>query len=183
MNDPTQPSTASDEERGLYVLQIIGDDLSEVAEGVRSLIGTPERIEVAPNESSGPNYVPTAEDWDSSLRRLREGTLAAAIIRTSTPGIRFGLVTAPNVFGGRLSQWVGTVDFAAPAQDWRTVWSTVLRDERLLAASLSLDDGIELSDEQLSVDRFPWEESRLVVAAVRGADGTWMTRENPKPSW
>lgn len=183
MNERTEPSTGVDQERGLYVLQIIGGDLSEIAETMLSLIGTPEQIEVARNESSGPSYVPAAKDLEGTLRSLQDGTVGAAILRTSTPGFRLALLTAPNVFRGLLSQWVGTLDFTTPAQDWRKVWSTALRHDGLRAASLSLDDGIELSNEQLSVDTFPWQESRLVIAAVRAADGAWVTRENPNPSW
>jgi hypothetical protein len=183
MNGATESVTGSDQDRGLYVLQIIGGELAETAEAVLSLIGIPDRIEVARNESSGPNYVPADGDWDWTFRHLQDGTLAAAILRTSTPGIRLALLTAPNIFGGHLSHWVGTIDFTAPAQNWRSVWSTALHHERLVAASLSLDDGIDLSDDQLSVDKFPWQESRLVIAGVRAANGAWVTRENPKPAW
>jgi hypothetical protein len=183
MNGGTKPVTASDQERGLYVLQIIGGHVSEIAAAVLSLTGTPERIEVAREESNGPNYVPAAGDWDWTLRGLQQRTLAVASIRTSKPGIRSALVMAPNIFGGPLSQWMGSVDFTVPAQDWRRLWSTVLGQEGVVAASLSLDDGIELSDEQLSVDTFPWQESRLVIAGVRAANGAWVTRENPKPAW
>jgi hypothetical protein len=183
MTARVEPVTRTDEGGGLYVLQVIGEDLAGITESVLPLVGAPERIDIALNESSGPNYVPAAGDLDATLRSLKDGTLAVASLRTSKPGIRSALLMAPNIFDGRLSRWMGSVDFTAPAQNWRSVWATVFRHERLLAASLSLDDGIELSDEQLSVDAFPWQESRLVIAAVRAADGAWVTRENPNPSW
>lgn len=183
MSGRTESVARIGEGLGLYVLQVIGDDLSGITESVLPLIGTPERIEVARNEASGPNYVPAAGDLDWTLRSLQDGTLAVASVRTSTPGIRFALLSAPNIFGGRLSHWLGTIDFTAPAQNWRSVWSTALLHERLVAASLSLDDGIGVSDDQLSVDNFPWEEPRLVIAGVRAANGVWVTRENPTPSW
>ena len=183
MSARVEPLTRTDEGEVLYVLQVVGRDVSGITEFMLPLIGMPERIEIALNEPSGPNYVPAAGDLDSTLRSLQDGTLAAAILRTSTPGVRLAVLSAPNVFGGRLSQWVGPIDFTAPAQNWRPIWSTALRHERVLAASLSLDDGIELSDEQLSVDKFPWQESRLVIAAVRAANGAWVTRENQNPSW
>ncbi len=175
--------TSAHKNGGLYVLQVIGEDLSGITESVLSLIGAPERIEVALNDPSGPNYVVAAGDLDATLRSLQDGTLAVASLRTSKPGIRSALLMAPNTFGTRLARWMGSIDFTAPAQDWRSIWATALRHERLLVASLSLDDGIELNDQQLSVDSFPWQESRLVIAAVRAADGAWVTRENPNPSW
>lgn len=168
---------------GLYVLQVIADDLSGIIESVLPLVGVPERIEVAPNELGGPNYVPAAGDLDWTLHSLQDGTLAAASLRTSTSGIRSVLLMAPNPFGHGLSRWMGSIDFTTPAQHWRDLWSEVLSRGTLMAASLSLDDGIELSDDQLSVDTFPWEESRLVIAAVRAPNGAWVTRENPNPSW
>jgi hypothetical protein len=183
MSARVEPVSSTDQSGGLYVLQVIGEDLSGITESVLPLIGTPERIEVALNEPSGPNYVVAAGDLDATLRSLEDGTLAVASLRTSKPGIRSAVLMAPNIFGAQFARWMGSIDFTAAARDWRGIWSTALRHERLLAASLSLDDGIELSDEQLSVDKFPWQESRLVIAAVRAGDGAWVTRENPNPSW
>jgi len=183
MSAMVESVTRADEDGGLYVLQVIGEDLSAITESVFPLIGVAERIEVAVNDPSGPNYVAAAGDLDATLRSLQDGTIAVASLRTSKPGIRSALLMAPNIFGGRLARWMGSIDFTAPAQNWRSVWSTALSHERLAAASLSLDDGIELSDEQLSIDRFPWQESRLLIAGVRAADGAWVIRENPNPSW
>jgi hypothetical protein len=179
----TAAQSGTSEAGGFYVLQVIAEDLSAITESVFPMIGVPERIEVAVNEPDGPNYVSAPADLDATLRSLQDLTIAVVSLQTSTPGIQNVLLMAPNILGGRLSRWMGSIDFTTPAQNWGSVWSIAIRNTPLVAASVSLDDGIELSDEQLTYEKFPWQEPRLVIGAVRAANGEWITRENPNARW
>jgi hypothetical protein len=181
MNDRAPDKNGADGGAELYVLQAIADDLPTLAESVMPLIGVPERIDVAANDAVGPSYVRADGDLNWVLACLEDGTLGVAALRTPTNGIRLLLLTAPCVFGGELSQWVATLEFSA--QGWRSVWNEATRHPRLRAATLTLDDSLDLRDEHLSVDTFPWEDSRIVIAGVRSSNGSWITRENANPSW
>ena len=165
----------------LYTLQIIGPELADVANVSLRLIGTPSSIEVAGPELDGPSFVNTTADVKSILRSLRDGRSGAAIFRSSRSDVRFAIVFAPNAFGDSVSRWRATIDLRV--SDWRSIWSVVVREPWLQVGCICIDDGIELSDARLSVVTFPWGETRLVVAAVRAADGALVIRENPTPSW
>ncbi|HEY0875845.1 MAG TPA: hypothetical protein VGD94_20385 [Vicinamibacterales bacterium] len=91
-------------------------------------------------------------------------------------------MTRPNAFGDNLSCWMASVDIDTTTA-WNNFWTIALRSPEVHLVCVCIDDSIELSDETLSVETFPWNERRLIFAAVRMNDGEWETRENPWPSW
>lgn len=165
----------------LYVLQIVGNDASEIAEQVLAITGPPKGVRVAVNDAVGPNFVDAITDWRSTIRELSDGTAAAALARPSNSGVRSAILLAPCTYGARLSHWLATIE--CENIDWRNVWSSLSVKDSTLARILCIDDGLELSDDLLSVTQFPWGESRIVIAAIRREDGTWVVRENASPRW
>lgn len=165
----------------LYVLQIVAAQLSVLVPTVRSIVGKHRSIEVARNDKNGPNYEREAGDLELALDRLQTGELAVVVLRISQRGFRSALLMAPSIFGGRLSQWMAAIEFTA--EDWRPIWDAALSERRASLVCLSIDDDLDLSDDEVSVQTFPWNESRLVAAAVRDAKGEWVVHENPSPSW
>jgi hypothetical protein len=162
-----------------YVLQLVADKLPILSNVVIGIVGRPDIIESARNEPTGPDFSP-GSTLKQALQGLQDGSLGAVVLRARQSPIEFALISAPNAYGGELSRWLATVDFRT--DDWRQVWNNITGAGELRAAYVSLDEAIDLTDEALTVETFPWHESRLVVGAVRGPDDGWVVRENPVPS-
>jgi hypothetical protein len=181
MTGPIETSTPRATGPALYVLQMLATELSALVRTVRSVVGEHRAIEVARNDTDGPNYEPASSDLDATLNGLKTGELAVVVLRTSQRGFRSVLFIAPNIFGGRLSQWMAAIEFST--ENWRPIWEAALSERGLAVVCLTLDEALDVSDDNLSVQTFPWNESRLVAAALRDATGDWVVRENPRPSW
>ena len=70
---------------------------------------------------------------------------------------------------------MGTIEIAV--ENWSFVWDDLLANPNLLFVCVGDPEGVELCDEQISVDSFPWAEWPLVVGAVRSTEGNkWVVR-------
>ena len=159
-----------------YVFEFGGADLAAVADALTSWLGIPASIEVAKEQPGGPDYQPTSDGLPNVLDRLRTRALSSAILRSGKPDLRYGLILAPHFNGQPLSQWMGTLE--STDSDWKPMWDTVLKNDRLQFASLGFEEGVDLTDDHLTVDTFPWNEWPMVIGALRDADGKWIIRES-----
>ena len=159
-----------------YVLEFGAEELAPVVDALISWMGQPDTIEIATNEPDAPKYEHTTENLPVVVDRLQRGTLVSVILRGGTPGLRYGLILSPHFNGQRLSKWMGTLE--STASDWRPMWNTLLKSDRLSFVCLGSEEGVELSDDQLNVSMFPWNEWPMIIGALRDADGQWVIREN-----
>ncbi len=159
-----------------YVLEFGAAELVPVVEVLVSLMGSPDIIEVAANQPDGPKYGRTAEELSKVVDDLRDGRLMSAILRSQAPDVRYGLIIRPHFFGQQLSLWMGTIESTSP--DWKPMWRAVLSNDQLRFACIGSEEGVELSDDRLSVDTFPWQEWPMIIGALRSGGGSWVIKEN-----
>ncbi|WP_035352972.1 hypothetical protein [Edaphobacter aggregans] len=108
---------------------------------------------------------------DDLLSQLKDG-VACSIVMFSTGEIRYGLITCPHFNGQNLSRWMGTIEISS--LDWQTIWEQILASPNLELACAAVDEGIELTDETIAQDSFPWSDPSLLAGAIRSVDGTWI---------
>ena len=106
---------------------------------------------------------------------LRDRSLASASWREVKSGVRYVLIYCPNFADNDLHLWLCTVEYTG--EEWKSLWGELGRYPDLRFACVSQDEGIVISDDQLSPETFPWSEPSLLAAAVRSEFGSWVTRE------
>jgi hypothetical protein len=113
-------------------------------------------------ESVDPLTEPLAKDLDSAYVQLRQGAIQSLVLRPPSSEIRYILVLPPRP---SLSLWMGTIEYIGADPDW--IWQRLLSIRGLFFVCLGRDEGVELQDENLSVERFPWGAWPLVLGALR----------------
>jgi hypothetical protein len=127
-------------------------------------------------ESADELTVSLAKDVNSAYEQLRQGSIQSLILRPQTSDIRYILLLPPDP---SLSLWRGIIEYTGADYGW--IWERVLSVEGLVFACLGHDEGVELKNESLSVQTFPWQEWPLVVGAVREARlGQWVIHYGPE---
>jgi hypothetical protein len=71
---------------------------------------------------------------------------------------------------------MGTVEVTGP--NWKDIWNLLLAKSDLRFVCVGMEEGIELTDEVLSPETFPWNAWPAVISALRSNDGTWVVKEN-----
>jgi hypothetical protein len=99
------------------------------------------------------------------LDDLEAGIAASAIIRNGDPRIRYALITSPKTHAPQLTSWMGTIEIGA--EDWRFIWDLLLSRTELNFVCACAEEGVELGDEQISPEAFPWAADQLLAGAVR----------------
>lgn len=149
-----------------FVFEFGADTLEVTSDAMISFMGQPRSMEVVPAaEGNVLKYESANEPFATVADKLRTGALSSVIVRTDVPGIRYGLIMAPRFNGTDLSVWMGTIELATP--DWKPLWTFLLSREGLRFVCLGSEEGVELTDTQLSIDTFPWTEWPLVIGALR----------------
>jgi|SRR5579872_5706646 len=147
-----------------FVIEFGAERLETVSAAIKANLVEPLRISIDSSESEM-SYSDTTETLDEVITELAAGSVRSAIIRTSDPRIRYGLITSPRVHVPPLTLWMGTIELGV--DDWNFVWDALLRQSGLRFVCVGLEEGVEVSDEQMSPETFPWDVDGLLAAAVR----------------
>jgi hypothetical protein len=123
-------------------------------------------------------YTPSAIPLSDVIQGLAAQSFASAMWRDIGGAIRYMLLYCPHFSNSNLGLWVCTVEYTTEA--WTVSWDELGTDINLRFACVSQDEGLILSDDQLSPDTFPWSDRALLAAAVRSASGEWVSREAAK---
>lgn len=159
-----------------YVIEFGSDNLESVVNCIVESVGLPTRIEVSAPDVGGPAYCGVDEDLRSVLDKLRSGALNSVILRLQANSVRYALITAPYFLQQQLSIWMGTVEVTGP--NWRDIWNLLLTKRDLRFVCVGLEEGIEVTDDALNTESFPWNISPVIISAVRRNDGTWLVHKN-----
>jgi hypothetical protein len=111
------------------------------------------------------NYVSTDKPLERVIADLEAGTACSAVIRITDERIRYALVTRPRFNNSGLSNVDGHIEVSI--KDWEFAWDRILEHPDLRFVCVGDEEGVELRDEQMSVDAFPWTEWPLLIGAVR----------------
>jgi hypothetical protein len=70
---------------------------------------------------------------------------------------------------------MGTIEFIG--EQWQPIWNMLLSNPMFGVVCIGLDEGVELEDELLRPDSFPWDVWPTFAGAVRDERGEWVKRE------
>lgn len=162
-----------------FVIEFGAPALSPVLNAVLSVVERPTMLDESFPSGGGYRVPATKDALDAIPQRFADRKLSSVTIRTDAVGIRYGLVMEPHFSGQGLAMWMGTIELTA--NDWRPYWDRILKFEGLVFACVGDEEGVELSDQELTVDSFPWDRWPLLVGAVRHSTGgeelEWLIRE------
>jgi hypothetical protein len=97
------------------------------------------------------------------------------MVRGNESNIRYGLITCPNFNRGNFSLWMGRVEFIG--EEWQPIWNKLLRNPAFEVVCIGLDEGVELEDQFLHPEFFPWDVWSTFAGAVRDERGEWVKKE------
>lgn len=147
-----------------FVIEFGAHQLQVVADAIKLNLAQPSRISIDTTDSQM-SFADTAKTFDEVLNDLAAGTVASAIIRTSDPRIRYALITSPSIHIPPLTLWMGTIEIGV--ENWAFVWEALLKQTGLRFVCVGMEEGVELGDEQISPETFPWDAHGLLAGAVR----------------
>jgi hypothetical protein len=159
------------------VIEFGAPSLGPIMDALLSVIGTPSAIETESLSGSGEACPPTKDALEALSRKFTDGQIVAATFRTESEGVRYGLILKPCYGGQDLSMWMGTVEVTT--EDWRRYWDALLQFGSLAFVCVGDEEGVELTDGNLTVASFPWDEWPTLAGALRAGDGGtgWVIRE------
>jgi hypothetical protein len=156
-----------------YVIEFGSENIGPVAHSIQQCLDRPYELvacdlhhELAPGEVRG--------SLADILKGLESGHLGSVTLRNGDARIRYALITSPRLDGCTLNLWIGTIEVGV--EDWRFVWDQLLLHDGLKFVCVGAEEGVELTDGQITAETFPWSEWPLVVGAVKTPDGEWVIR-------
>lgn len=156
------------------VIEFGAPSLGPIMDAMLSVIGSPSAIETESPHGSGEAYSATKEAVEALSGKLTDGQIVSVTFRTRAEGVRYGLILKPRYSGHDLSMWMGTVELTT--DDWRRYWDALLAFDSLAFVCVGDEEGVELTDDNLSVASFPWNEWPMMAGALRTERG-WEIRE------
>lgn len=147
--------------------------LSNIVE--RSVAGQPSLHLLDWGHRESMTYTPSAIPLSDVLQGLTDQSIASAMWRDIGGGIRYLLLYCPRFSNSHLGLWVCTIEYTDEA--WKSLWDELGTNPSFRFACVSQDEGLVVSEDQLSPDTFPWSDQSLLAAAVRSASGKWVSRE------
>jgi hypothetical protein len=161
---------------GQYVIEFTADNVESMVELLDELVVPKTSILTLHHaEVETLNFRQIECKLSSTLPDLISQKISAVLIN-SADSIRYGLITCPKFNGQELSQWMGTIEVTTDI--WRPLWNNLLKHNFLNVVCVGLEEGINLTDTIMNATTFPWQDLRLLVGAIRQADGSWDKREN-----
>lgn len=152
-------------------------ELRPVAEAIRRAVGElPFDIHCLP--TAGTDYIPTNDTLESAEAKLATAEISAFSVHPREGMFRYALILKPYFEGQSLSVYLGTIEYTE--RDYEPIWDLLLATPGLTFVCLGLEEGVELTDAQLTLETFPWREWPVLIAALRDAGtGLWTTRKGP----
>jgi hypothetical protein len=118
-------------------------------------------------------YEETSDSIEQLAARLSSGEVTSIQMRRLGRTFLVALYR-PGFLGEPFEQW--RCVFEGAKDEMNQIYGGLQARDGITFVSLSLGDAPELNAREVSVDSFPWNDWRLVRAAVRGADGDWVER-------
>lgn len=160
------------------VIEFGSATLGPVLDAMVSLIAHPSVLEMQLRSGGGITSPATEGAIQSLPQKFTNREIASVTFRTEPDEIRYGLILEPCFNGQDLRMWMGTIELTT--EGWRQYWDRLLQFDGLIFVCVGDEEGVELTDGNLSISSFPWDEWPLLAAALRstGEMGSeWVIRE------
>jgi hypothetical protein len=162
------------------VIEFGSPSFGPVFDALLSLIGRPTAIDMESRSGGREALRATKDTREAIAKKFADGQVASATFRPESGGVRYGLILEPRYKGQDLSVWMGTVELMT--DDWRPYWDALLLFDALVFVCVGEEEGVELNDDNLNVDSFPWDEWPLLIGALRAEGGSrWAVKERTTP--
>jgi hypothetical protein len=125
-------------------------------------------------------YEPFEGDFQTLILSATNGEVCSAIM-FSAGRFRHGLFTCPNFNRSKLSSWMGTIELTDDT--WQPILTKLMEIPQLRVVCVTEEEGLELTDAQLSASTFPWTDPSILACAVRRDDGSWEVGGAERPSY
>jgi hypothetical protein len=111
---------------------------------------------------------------------ISSGDVTAFAISPRAAAIRYVLALRPFFEGEALSLYTGTIEYTG--RNYAPIWETLLQTPGLKFVCVGYEEGVQLRDDRLSVETFPWKDWPLVIGALRSNPDSksWVIREGPE---
>lgn len=161
-----------------FVIEFGATEIDPVFNAVLTLVENPSLLDVSLRSGGSVSIPATEGNLNEVHQQFVQGEITSATIRTGVTDIRYGLLLAPHFDGQDLSLWMGTIELTT--DDWHPYWEKLLKLDGLVVVCTGEEEGVELTDGNLTVTSFPWEEWPLLIGALRddtGRKSAWVIRE------
>jgi hypothetical protein len=154
------------------VFEFWSQEIEAVVEAItRVLDGSPTENEIAP---ASLRYEPTQKGLDWGVTQVRTGLVVSFVLRPENGAIRYAMLNGPDVGGVQRPGYMGTIEYTR--NDYIQIWSRLLGVDGLRIVCLGFEEGVEFNRDHLETETFPWDDSFLVIGAVRSREGDWIMK-------
>jgi len=119
-------------------------------------------------------------DFQTVCNELASGTLSSVRLRSDGARVAWALLFGPSFGSDRASPWTGVVEVRYSG--WGPIFDRIVRRGDVDFAVVSLEETLDLVPSTLSALTFPWDDPRLIRAAVPtnlGQPREWVVRDGP----
>lgn len=151
----------------LIVFEIIGESVESIFQSIAMTVAHGSfRLELlSAKESSSLDYKGFDLSLESALAGLKDRRFVSLLIYPKNGGtVRYAMLNEPNFCGEAFPFWKGIIELEGI--DFEMLFNQFLNIEGLIVISVTLDESIDLKEEQLNIRSFPWEQQNLIIAAV-----------------
>jgi hypothetical protein len=125
-------------------------------------------------------YEPTLRPWRQLEQELRSGVTTSVRLLSTSQALSWGLIFAPRFDETGPPWWKLVIELRTTHYD--TTYQALKEIEGIAYVVVSNEDTLDLDAESIAPDRFPWNDERLVRAAVRDSIegyGSWNEQAAP----
>ncbi len=157
------------------VFEFWSQEIGPTVEAIRRVLdGCPTENEAAAHSFQ---YEPTSQGLDWAAQMVATGQVSSFLLRPRNGGIRYAMLNGPDIAGEKRPGYMGTIEYTQG--DYIHIWNHLLNVDGLRVVCLGCEEGVEFTGDQVAGETFPWDDSFLVIGAVRSHFGDWILKNGP----
>jgi len=136
------------------------------------------KIEVLSTEATASlEYASVNVDLDAACSALQSGELSSIRLRSDGADVAWVLLFGPTFGSGRAEVWTAAIELRH--HKYRPLFERLLKQDDLSVVIVSMEETLDLSPTTIGPSTFPWNDWRLIVAAVRDDAKHWHIGPGP----
>ena len=125
-------------------------------------------------------YQRVETDLETACGELAKGTLSSVRLRSDGAEVAWALLFGPTFGSDRARPWTGVVEVRHSR--WQAIFDRIVSLGEVDFLVVSLEETLDLAAGAISAGRFPWNDARLIKAALPTNPGPrreWVMRGGP----
>jgi hypothetical protein len=123
-------------------------------------------------------YEPTHEGLSFAAHHVRTGSISSFVLRPKNNPLRYAMLNGPDIGGVKRPGYMGTIEYTG--NDYSPIWSQLLDSSGLRIVCLGFEEGVQITEDYLTAGSLPWEDSFMVIGAVRSRTGEWIIKHGSR---